>query len=298
MSDASTDAVERADRRAGLDHVLSPDTSPDDTTGDGVDSSWLFCPGLRGARHLFAGGGGVTWDHLGVATSDAPWLDAQADRHAAGRGQMAQGVLLHAFQGYREQLVAASDGLIEQCLDSLDRHAAGGVARRASARGSRCLPRFARGNLAARLVRIAHAMFASSPEPVGSGWLVDLWSDDHFKNGVVVLGSGRLGESPTIGTLRVPRCGRALRSPHRRVAHPPSPVQSHPETKVGQASRGDGTCTRPVVGGAVSARTLVASTSRYWADASRSGDARQGEAFASNGPHNPLSRRRGLAEGF
>lgn len=112
----ATHAVERGDRRAGLDRVLSPEPGFDSLTGDGVDSGWLFCPGLRGARHLFDWVGGVTWDHLGVATSDAPWLDAQAETHATGRRQMARGVLRHVFAGYREQIVDAPDDLIERCV--------------------------------------------------------------------------------------------------------------------------------------------------------------------------------------
>lgn len=115
---SATHAVERGEMRAGLDHVLSPEPGPDYVTGDGIDSGWLFCPGLRGGRHRFDWVGGVTWDHLGVATSAAPWLDAQADKHAAGRRQLARGVLLHVFQGYREQLVDAPDDLVERCVEA------------------------------------------------------------------------------------------------------------------------------------------------------------------------------------
>lgn len=51
-----------------------------------------------------------------MATSAAPWLDAQAETHATGRRQMARGVLLYVFTGAPERIVDAPDDLVEWCV--------------------------------------------------------------------------------------------------------------------------------------------------------------------------------------
>ena len=114
----ATHAVERGQLSAGLDRLLVPDAGRSDLpTSNAVDSSWLFCPRVRGARHLFDWVGGVTWDHLGVATSTAPWLDARESDHAQTRRATAGLVCGHVLAGYPEQLVDAPDDLVERCVE-------------------------------------------------------------------------------------------------------------------------------------------------------------------------------------
>ncbi len=115
---SATHAVEEGELTAGLDRLVSPDeTQSGFPTSNAVDSTWLFCPRKRGARHRFDWIGGVTWDHVGVATSPAPWLDAREADHEEARQAAAPLVVRHVLAGQRDQLVGAPEDLLERCVD-------------------------------------------------------------------------------------------------------------------------------------------------------------------------------------
>lgn len=109
-----TTAVELDQMREGLDRLLRAEDSTLTPT-DGADSGWLFCPRARRQRHRFDWVGGVTWDHVGIATSDTHRGDALPDKHAKTRRLTGRLVLRHALRC--QDLDGAPDDLIERCLD-------------------------------------------------------------------------------------------------------------------------------------------------------------------------------------